>query len=197
MKLAFYIVTVFGTFVLCGLNLAGTAKIPDPGNVTKSFRTFDSDTSKWTDHFLLLKKAIITGDKEGVKGFIKFPITSKGNEIWYLANSRLVMDIDPKKIKPFTEEDFDKYFYAIFTIDFSQTLEKLDTEKFFSTGKGSSPEIEVVKDTKSKLTAIYEKGNLKLDLLTTGKDQLRFTIAYEFDITPGQQILFRQVRMKT
>lgn len=156
-----------------------------------------SDSSKWTDNFLELKKAITTGDRKAVKTFVDFPIKNKGNEIWYLADSRLVMEIDPKEIKPFTEADFDKYFSSIFALDLRKTFEKLDVEEFFKTTKSTSPEIEVVKDSKSKLEANYDKTTNKvtLTLLTTGKELPEFAVIYEFDITPDQKIKFRQVHV--
>jgi hypothetical protein len=89
-----------------------------------------ADTTKWTDQFLALQKAIISEDLNAMKLFIDFPILNKGNEIWFLADSKLVMDIDPKVIKPFTESDFDKYFSNIFALDLRKTLEKLNACTF-------------------------------------------------------------------
>jgi hypothetical protein len=61
----------------------------------------------------------------------------------------------------------------------------------------TSPEIEVVKASKSKLEASYNKAAQKviLILLTTGQEYSEFAVQYEFDITPDQQIRFRQVRV--
>jgi hypothetical protein len=156
-----------------------------------------SDSSKWTDSFLELKEAITTGDRKAVKSFIDFPIKNKENEIWYLADSKLVMEISSKEIKPFTEADFDKYFSSIFALDLRKTLAKLNVEEFFKTNKSTSPEIEVVKDSKSKLEASYDKTTQKvtLTLLTTGQEFAEFAVAYEFDITPDQKIKFRQVHV--
>jgi len=156
-----------------------------------------SDTTKWTENFVELQKAITTGDKDAVKSFIDFPIRNKGNEIWYLADSKLLMEISPKEIKPFKEADFDRYFSSIFAIDLRKTLEKIDPEELFKTNKSASPEIEVVKGSKSKLEATYDKRSRKmtLTLLTTGREFPTYTIAYEFEITSAQKIKFRQVRV--
>lgn len=156
-----------------------------------------SDSSKWTDSFIELKKAITTGDRKMVKTFVDFPIKNKGNEIWYLVDSKFVMEIDPKKIKPFTETDFDKYYSSIFTLDLIKTFEKLDIENFFKTNKNTSPELEVVKGSKSRLEASYDKTTHKvtLNLFTTGKEIGEFAVIYEFDITPDQKIKFRQVHI--
>ena len=159
-----------------------------------------SDSSKWSDNFLKLKKAISTGDKNAVKSFIDFPIKNKGNEIWYLADSKLVMEISPKEIKPFTEADFDKYFNSIFSLDFRKTFEKLNVEEFFKTNKNTSPEIEVVKGSKSKLEASFDpsKHKLTLALVTTLAEQAnsKFTIYYKFDVLNNQNIKFGEVHVE-
>ena len=90
----------------------------------------DSKNNKWTNNFLELREAIITGDRETVKRFFDFPVISEGNEIWFLANSRLVMEITPEDVKPFTETDFDRYFSSIFAVDLRQTLKQLNVEEF-------------------------------------------------------------------
>lgn len=159
-----------------------------------------SDSSKWDDNFFKLIKAITTGDRNAIKSFIDFPIKNKGNEIWYLADSKLVMEISPKEIKPFTEADFDKYFSSIFALDLRKTLEKLNVEEFFKTNNSTSPEIEVVKDSKSKLEASYDKSKHKLTLalvtILGGQGNLKFTIYYQFDVLNDQEIKFRQVHVE-
>ena len=159
-----------------------------------------SDSSKWTDNFLELKKAIATGDRKAVKSFIDFPIKNKGNEIWYLADSKLVMEISPKEIKPFTEADFDKYFSSIFALDLRKTFDKLNTEEFFKTNKSTSPEIEVVKDSKSKLEASYDRTKhlitLALVTILNGQENSKFTIYYQFEVLSDQSIKFRQVHVE-
>lgn len=173
-------------------SLADLTLPESPGHTTAAIH---ADSSKWTADFLELQKAITTGNKSALKSFIDFPIKNKGNEIWYIADSRLVMEIDPKEIKPFTEADYDKYFSSIFAMDLRKTFEKLDAEEFFRTGKSTGPEIEVVKGSKSKLKAIYDKGRkrITLSLFSTGKDFSAYAIIYEFDIMPEQKIKFRQV----
>jgi len=155
-----------------------------------------SDSSKWTNSFLEFSKAITKGDRNAVKSFIDFPIKNEGNEIWYLADSRLVMEISPKKIVPFTESDFDKYFSSIFALPFRKTLEKLNVDEFFEKNTAISPEIEVVKGSRSKLQADYYKANNKvtLTLFTTGEANL--TVQYRFDITTDEQLRFRQVHVE-
>ena len=156
-----------------------------------------SDSRKWTDNFLEFKKAILANDRKTVKSFIDFPIKNKGNEIWYLADSRLLMEINPDKVVPFNESDFDKYYSSIFSLDFRKTLEKVNLDDFFKTHNSSSPEIEVVKGSKSKLEASFDKSTQKvtLTLLTTGQDFSEFAIQYEFDVMNGQNLKFKQVHV--
>ena len=170
----------------------------DTSNSTTLGRS--SDSSKWTDNFLELKKAITTGNRQAVKSFIDFPINNKGNEIWYLADSKLVMEISSKDIKPFTEADFDKYFSSIFALDLRKSLEKLNVEEFFKTNKSISPDIEVVKGSKSKLEANFDnsKHKITLALVTNFAEQAnsKFTIYYQFDVLNDQNIKFSQVHVE-
>jgi antitoxin component YwqK of YwqJK toxin-antitoxin module len=158
----------------------------------------NNNNQNWTDSFLELQKAIATGDSEALKSFFEFPIQNKGNEIWYYADSRLVTEIKPKDIKPFTEADFDLYFNSIFSIDLRRTISKLDIESFFKNNKGSSPEIEVVENTKSKLEARFDnkKNKLTLSLITTVRPDLALTTHFEFEITASQKIKFLQLHVE-
>lgn len=158
----------------------------------------NNNNQNWKDSFLELQKAIATGDSEALKSFFEFPIQNKGNEIWYYADSRLVTEIKPKDIKPFTEADFDLYFNSIFSIDLRRTISKLDIESFFKNNKGSSPEIEVVENTKSKLEARFDnkKNKLTLSLITTVRPDLALTTHFEFEITASQNIKFLQLHVE-
>ena len=157
------------------------------------------DTAKWNANFLEFVTAMTRNDQEKVKSFVDFPIKNEGNEIWYLADSRFVMKIDPHKIVPFTETDFDKYYSSIFSLDFRNTLQKLNIKDLFLKGNASSPDIEVVKGSTSKLTATYDKTKQKLTLkLTTlirGPHPTRFDINYQFDVLRDQEIKFRSVHV--
>lgn len=196
MKIHYIIITGFITWSCTNSTEQQPAgDLTPPENLSSKAIGQSSDSSKWTDNFLELKKAIITGDRKTLKSFIDFPIKNKGNEIWYLADSKLVMEIDPKEIKPFTESDYEKYFSSIFSLDLRKTFEKLNVEEFFSNNTASSPEIEVVEDTKSKLEASYDKAAQKLTLtvLSRRQESFEFAVIYEFDITADQKIKFRQV----
>lgn len=196
MKIHYIIITGFITWSCTNSTEQQPAgDLTPPENISSKAIGQSSDSSKWTDNFLELKRAIIRGDRKALKSFIDFPIKNKGNEIWYLADSKLVMEIDPKEIKPFTESDYEKYFSSIFSLDLRKTFEKLNVEEFFSNNTASSPEIEVVEDTKSKLEASYDKAAQKLTLtvVSRGQESFEFAVIYEFDITTDQKIKFRQV----
>jgi hypothetical protein len=154
----------------------------------------------WTDNFTKLKNAIATGDRKEVKSFIDFPIKNEGNEIWYLADSKLVMEIDPKETKPFTESDFDEYFSSIFSLDLRKTLEVLNLEEFFRTNKSTSPDVEVVKGSKSTLGANFDSAKRKItlalatDIAEQGTSKL--TIYYQFNVLSDQSIEFGGVHVE-
>jgi hypothetical protein len=170
----------------------------DTGTVSGDRQNVDS--GKWTDNFLELKRSITTGDRDAVKAFIDFPIKSKSNEIWYLADSKLVMEIDPKEIKPFTESDFDKYFSSIFSQDLRKTFEKINIDEFFKKNKTTSEEIEVAKGSKSTLEASIDNSKHKIifALVTnlTGQGNSKFTTYYQFDVLNDQNIKFREVHVE-
>ncbi len=154
-----------------------------------------SDTLRWHDSFKKLVAAISKGDKAATRSFIDFPVMNEGNEIWFLADSKLVMEMDGDKIRPFTEADYDKYFSSIFAADLRQTVGKLDTATFFKTFEASSPEIEVVPDSKSQVTATYDREKKQIFLLLNTKSETEFSVQYEFRLTDEGVIKFRQVRV--
>ena len=186
--------------IFVSLSCGNTTKhITDNSSVTlnqSDSNTLTADSNSWQDSFLKLVGAISTGDKKTVKSFFHFTVKDEGNEIWILADSRLVMEIDPNTIKPFTEADFDKYFSSLFTLDLRKTLEKIDRDIFFNTLESTSPEITVVEDSKSKVTTTFDKKNndLILLLLNTGKD-FEYAVQYQFHYTSDKGFKFKQVRV--
>ncbi len=175
------------------------SKIHQDENST-STESQNPDSSTWEKNFQEFVNAILEDDREKVKSFFDFPIRSKGNEIWWIADTRFVMEMDQKNIVPFTEDDFDKYYSSIFLIDFRKTLEKLSLGEFFLKEKASSPKMEIVKDSKSILHATFEKTKQKLtlNLSTTinvkGQSNTEFSIYYEFDILKDQKLRFKDVK---
>ena len=197
MKLLYTIISAFICFSCNNTTENSSEKVrsnksPDSSAIVKA----KTDSSTWEDEFTKFSKAVINGDKGAVKSFINFPIKNEGNEIWFLADSKLVMEMNPENIKPFTETDFDKYYNSIFSKDFKQTLEKLNAEQLFKTHNSTSPEIEVVKDVKSTMNASYDKTTNKLTLVVNNDGgDFETSVLYQFDITPDQQLKFRQVRV--
>lgn len=181
-------------------NTPSAAIAPQQSAGIPSIEGQSSDSSKWTDNFLILKEAISAGNKNVVKSFIDFPIKNKGNEIWYLCDSKLLMEISPKEIKPFTEVDFDQYFSSVFAQDLRKTFERLNVEEFFKTHKSTSPEIEVVKGSKSKLEVRFDKSKhkliLALETMFTEQANSKFTIYYKFDVLNNQNIKFAEVHVE-
>lgn len=158
------------------------------------------DSNTWKKSFQEFANAILEDDREKVKSFFDFPIRSKGNEIWFVADSKFVMEMNQTDIVPFSETDFDKYYSSIFAIDFRKTLQKLNFEEFFLKEKASSPEIEVIEDSKSKLYASYNNTLKKLTLTLTTiiktkrEHDTEYNIFYEFDLLKDQKFKFMQVK---
>jgi hypothetical protein len=197
MKLLYFI--LFGVIALSCTNpqeKKRSGQLASPESAINSAIEQLPDSSNWTAHFQALQKAIATGDRIALKAFIDFPIKDEGNDIWYIADSKLVMEINPKEIKPFTEVDYEEYFGAIFSLDFRKTFEKLNLEEFFRNNSATSPEIEFVKGTKSQLQASYDKAAQKLTLTVLSKgESFEFAVIYEFDISADQKIKLRQVHV--
>lgn len=155
-----------------------------------------ADTSNWVNSFSEFSRAVIAGNKNSVKQFIDFPIMNAGNEIWFLANPALVMEIDQKKVKPFTASDFERYFSSIFTSDLREALKKISVGQLIKLNSSASPEIEVVKGSKSKLEVTYDKSERRIDLLLIIKgNEFEYGVNYELEITTENVIRFRQVRV--
>lgn len=159
-------------------------------------RSSETANSKWQGNFLDLREAIMNGDKKALKNFVDFPIKNPGNEIWYVADSKFVMELSPDEIKPFTEKDYDRYFSSIFTIDLRRTIKELDPNELFINLKSSSPEIAVVGNSRSKLEASLDKSKneLTLSMITASSEFGKFSIDYIFGITHDQKIEFKLVR---
>lgn len=68
-----------------------------------------------------------------------------------------------QNVKPFTEEDFDKYFNKIFTKQLIKCLLKIKTNELYKTGKSESPEIKD-SSTTYKLYVTFDKANRTVEL---------------------------------
>jgi len=133
---------------------------------TKTVSSYkQKDTTYWVDNFRQFRDALYRNDKSKAKEFLDFPFKNGGNEIWYLAYSgdEKAADSLDQNVKPFTEEDFDKYFNKIFTKQLIKCFLKIKTNELYKTGKSESPEIKD-SSTTYKLYVTFDKANRTVEL---------------------------------
>jgi hypothetical protein len=80
------------------------------------------------------------------------------------------------------------------------TLDKLNAEVLFKTNKSISQEMEIVKGSKSKLEAVYNKAKHKITLALvrtlSGPAKAKFTTYYRFDVLNNQNLRFSDVHVE-
>ena len=157
------------TLTFCSIAFSQTSHNLKPGS-TKTVSSYkQKDTTYWVDNFRQFRDALYRNDKSKAKEFLDFPFKNEGNEIWYLAylGDEKAADSLDQNVKPFTEEDFDKYFNKIFTKQLIKCLLKIKTNELYKTGKSESPEIKD-SSTTYKLYVTFDKANrtVELDLAT-------------------------------
>lgn len=171
---------------------------------TDSSKTIQQNgTVSWIDNFRKLRTAIYQGDKATVKTFIDFPIMNENDEIWdlvFLGQEYLIVK-SPNSLKPFSEQDFDKYFNKIFTKRFVNSILKIKTADLVKNGHYETIEFSEGKSTSYHMTATYYKSIKRLDLNLASKtfyeddDDGEFNINYQFQVLENGQIKFLQVRL--
>jgi hypothetical protein len=151
---------------------------------------------KWIESLSRFRNALLSGEKETVKSFFKFPILNSGNDIWLVADMKFATTIDPNKVMPFKEADFDRYYSSILPIDFRKTLKEIDLEKLSRDKSTETPELTVVSPATNKMTAKYSEVNksLTLSLITKSPDFGKYAIDYYFTIQPSGDIRFSHVK---
>jgi hypothetical protein len=107
---------------------------------------------------------------------------------------RSASTLDEKKIKPFQDKDFDKYFSELFGIDFRKTIDLIDLNLLAKVGSTQSAKIEVVSGSKSYMKAKYDssKKQLTLEIVTESVEFGRFSIQYHFRVINNAAIRFKE-----
>jgi hypothetical protein len=166
------------------------------------------DSTNWIDNFRQFRDAVYQADKFKVKSFIDFPMINSDNNIWYLVymdNEKLEKTLT-NKTKPFTEQDFEKYFTKVFSKRFINCILKIKTDELYKTGKYQTVEFNPDSATSYLMYATFDKtGNtltLNLSSNTIRKDSNgetldggEFSINYYFRITKSGQIKFVLLRL--
>lgn len=167
-----------------------------------------TDPAPWLENFRAFRTAVYQGDRARVKQFIHFPIMNYNNEIWYLVyEDNADMVPSSEKIKPFTEKDFDTHYNKIFSKHFINALLKIKTDDLNKTGEVETITFKDGADLSYKLYATLDKKKNTLSLnLSYSKilknekgepedDMGEYSIVYQFDILPGGQVRFHEVRL--
>jgi len=174
-------------FFLFGLTFSLTTFAQTNLKLDSSKTTFSlkqKDTSYWVENLRQFRDALYKNDKAKAKQFIDFPFKNEGNEIWYIAysdNQKAINNLS-QDVKPFTENDFDKYFDKIFPTQLVKCFLKIKTDVLYRTGKSESPEIKD-SSTTYKLYTTYDKANKTLELNLATKTPYKIS---DTEYEPGE-----------
>jgi len=188
--------------------------IDTPGNDTINSKMAPILTSAqtigtlWIESFREFRNAVFQSNKYKAKEYFNFPVLNVNNEIWYLTTDYdLRGDIFiTDSLKPFTDKDFDKFFYKIFPTNFVKAFLKVKTDELYKKGETETVELTDGKATTFKIIASIDKENKTLELnfasntirkSTNGEilDGGEFNIMYQFNILEIKFIKFKQIRL--
>src|SRR5215831_17913501 len=158
-----------------------------------------NEANSWIDNFRKFRTAIYENDRKTVKTFIDFPIMNENNEMWELVEPDKTYNPSDSLIKPFTEQDFDKYFHKIFPKKFVNTILKIKTAELSKNGQYRTVDFSEGKSTVYYMYATYDKPGKQLNLIlgtSTYHDDIEGgeTIGYMFKVLNDGEIRFYQVR---
>ena len=114
--------------------------------------------------FEQFKNLVLENKKQEIKVFFEFPIN--GVDLWY----KVLSDSDIQKAnteKPISEVDFNNYFDKIFSRNFKDCLEGLNTHQLFDSGQFSTKFIAFNQGDlvgKSQMVAVYLDNELTLTI---------------------------------
>jgi hypothetical protein len=124
----------------------------------------------WIEQFRIFRQAVYSGDKNGVRSFIDFPILDEHNEIWFLV--REGQDELPGKqdrpVRPFKAADLDTNFDKLFPKPFIDCIQKIKTETLYRTGAFETAQMQYGPGERIKMYATFnsQDSTLELNLLT-------------------------------
>ncbi len=164
-----------------------------------------SDTA-FIKQLIVLRNALVQGDKNSVKAFIRFPFIGEGNKLWQLlydGNEKKLEQL-PDSTRPFTEKDFDTCFNNLFTKRFITALSHLNLSVLKKKGEAESPSFRQNPSTTYKMYASVDTTNktlhLNLGIRTIVKDKKgrvedneEYGWQYIFDILPEGKLRFKEI----
>lgn len=202
MKLLFpFVITIFAFSVNDWDHVA-----PVTGN-EQTYTSSRQDSVIWLDSYKAFRDAVYKQDKEKVKSFFDFPVTTTSNDIWqliYAGNEKKLASL-PEKPAALTETDFDKNYDRLFPRPFINTLMKLKSAVLFKTNRGESPMLKDSDSTTSyKMYGAFDtkQKTLTLHLYSESiiKDELddnkvESSVLYIFSVIDKKYLKFKEIRI--
>jgi hypothetical protein len=205
-KLSFLLISLI--IISCGEHKKEAGSQVKPSNrdtATTNSAAQPGNCSNWVDNFREFRNAVYANNRSRVRDFIDFPVMNANNEIWYLVytGDKRIRQL-PDTIKPFTEQDFDKYFDKLFSKRFINTILKIKSEDLYKKGEVETIEFKESSNTIYKMYATFNKKEctLILNLFSDSvikdekgevQDGGEYSVIYEFVVLKNGQIKFKQV----
>lgn len=185
-------------FILAGCN-------SQEKNKTVALVQTNNANQNWVASFKDFRTALYQNDKATLKSFFKFPVVDKNNEIWYLIEDEHPPVFEKGEIKPFTETDFNNYYFKVFDQYFTNSLLKIKTKELLDKGEYDT-EFITEKEVSYRIYAKYDKKSRqiilnfyteeKFEIDDTGEyEKAEFSKIYYFDVLPNNKIQFNKVRL--
>jgi len=164
-----------------------------------------NSNQNWIESFKEFRNSLYHNNKTKLKSFFKFPVMNENNEIWYLIEDEHQLTFANDEIKPFTETDFNNYYFKVFYQYFINSIMKIKTKGLFEKGeyvtamqedKGISYKTYAKYDKKSHQVILnfYTEEKYKTD--KNGEyEKSEFSKIYYFDILPNNKLQFNKIRL--
>jgi hypothetical protein len=153
------------------------------------------NTADWIQQLTRLRDALVAKKRDTVKSYFNFPISDKGNDIWYMVDSRYAASLPRGKVHYFKEADFDNYYIELFGIDFIKTLASLDLTELNKKSVIQSAKLTIVPGALSQMKVSMDKTKklLILEIITEGKEFGRFSFQYHFQVINNSALVFKKI----
>ena len=163
-----------------------------------------SDSIYWVDNFRQFRDAIYQNNKTKAKNYFDFPIDNGTNDLWYvvLENSNRSLSTFKDSSNLFTENDFDKNFNNLFSVQFIHSFLKIKMNELYVNGESISPDF-TEDSTTYRMHATYSKIEKTIDLSLNINSSLKISetefdpyessFIYQFEILKNGQIKFKKL----
>ena len=159
----------------------------------------------WVQDLKDFKSAVAAGHKSKVKSFIELPLVSDNNNIWQVifeGNEKELENL-PEQPKPFTAQDFEKYYNKLFTKKFTACLAKLNADELNKKGETETTKFKegdltysinaTVDKTEKTVTLGLSYSKFVKDKKGRIEDAEEYGTLYIFSIANGK-LIFKEIR---